>query len=767
MADSTSEKGKTICVMIGDISYDYTLELMNGINDAAEREGVQLFYMTGKQNHGIPVDPDKENETISRYNSIYDYASLIGADAYIISCGSLSGFESDVAYQQFLKRFEGSAFVALQKDINIDGPRKSSITIDNYSSCCQCIEHLIHVHGYKKIAFVSGPKVHPEAREREQAYRDTMKKHGLPVDVGMVAYGDLSGFVDAQVEKLLLDHSDLDAIAFCNDEMAKAGYRVCTKSGLRIGKDIAITGFDDFTTGRTMTPPLTTISQDAYRTGELALMQAVALADGKHIESVKLDTNLHIRNSCGCIHFGNIGIFEDQVLDAEEYLITMIENMRADLFCMYAQNGQEHLTVMLEELMEQISALTLADPSAALNEQALDAWLSVYASNLKNSGALIAERLNIYLLQFQDNMAYPGMKKLFRILLYIQGFLFSYEIHESAKRFEYFRTQAWFVPEFIRELVVLEDEVEGVFQYVVEQMRSIGLDNVYLCLLPEPQILRETNLSNIPKRLLLAAHLNESIPRAYPRSRMPVIDKHHPLHSLPNLKSTAHLISFSVFSGDVQYGIILCEADKEKIPLLHVIGLQLGILINFLDLKSKERVVGRELELIRERIEILNFLSEYDSLCNVYNRRGFIERAIHMNRENLGKLASCVFMDLDHLKEINDNFGHSSGDDAICAVSDILKKMVRTNDLIARIGGDEFVGMFITDNPDFQAMFRARLKDAFEEYNRTSGKPYFVEASMGIAVFSCSQGLEISKIINEADLYLYEDKKRKRFSALK
>ncbi len=767
MGNIAPDKGKTICVMIGDVSYDYTLELMNGINAAAERMGVQLFYMTGKQKHGAPVDPDLEYETVSRYNSIYDYARLVGANAYIISCGSLSGLENDAAYQQFLKRFDETAYVVLQKEISIGGSGKSCITIENYSSYCQCIEHLIQAHNHKKIALISGPKDHPEAKERERAYRDTMEKHGLTVDEGMVVYGDLSGFVDAQVTKLLTDHVDIEAIAFCNDEMAKAGYRVCTKRGLRIGKDIAITGFDNFTTGRTMTPPLTTISQNAYRTGELSLMQALALSEGKCVYPVKLNTSLHIRNSCGCTHFEDTEIFDENDSDVEQYLVNIINNIRADLFWMYVQDGQEHMKSLLGKLLDHVSYLALSDPPAELDEAILDAWLTDFAGDLKSSGALIAERLYHYLFQISNNPAHPRVKNLCRILLHIQGFLFSYETREATKRFENFRAQAWFVPEFIQDLVVLEDEDEGVFRNVVGKLRSIGLDNLFICLLPDPQVLREANLQNTPDKLLLAAYLSGSVSKAFPRSRMPVIDKAHPLCNLPHLKTNIHLISFSIFSGDVQYGILLCEANKEKIPLLHVIGLQLGILINFLDLKVKERVVGKELELIRERIEILNFLSEYDSLCNVYNRRGFIERAIHMNRENTGRSAFCVFMDLDHLKEINDSFGHSSGDEAICVVSDILKKTVRANDLIARLGGDEFVGMFITDNPDFETMFRSRLKDAFEEYNRTSLKPYFVEVSLGIASFTCSQGLETSKIINEADLYLYDEKKKKRISALK
>ena len=406
MKNSASEK-KTICVMIGDISYDYTLELMNGINDAAERLGVQLFYMTGKQTYGAPEDPDKEHKAASRYNSIYDYARLVGANAYIISCGSLSGFENDAAYQQFLSRFEETPYVALQKEIIIDGPGKSCITIDNYSSCCQCIEHLIQDHGYKKIAFVSGPKNHPEAKERVRAYRDTMEKHGLAKDEEMIVYGDLSGFVDSQVTKLLTDHKDIEAIAFCNDEMAKAGYRVCAKRGLRIGKDIAITGFDNFTTGRTMTPPLTTISQNAYRTGELALIQAIALAEGRPTDSIKLTTSLHIRSSCGCTHLVDTGISDKDILDVEKYLADTINYMRADLFWLYAQDGQEHLKASIGKLMDHVASLVLKDPPAPLDEQALDAWLTEFAADLKNSGALIAERLQNYLMQISKNPSHP------------------------------------------------------------------------------------------------------------------------------------------------------------------------------------------------------------------------------------------------------------------------------------------------------------------------------------------------------------------------
>ncbi len=767
MAHQNPENRKMVCVMIGDVSYDFTNELMEGMNDAARSEGVQLIYMTGMQKHADPFDPEKEHKSVSLYNSIYDYVGLVGADAFIISCGSLSGFASDGEYDQFFKRFEGTAYVMLHEALKEPGPSRTSIMIDNYDSVCQCVDHLVVHHGYRKIAYISGPKEHPDARVRERAYRDTMKKHGIPVEKGMVLYGDLSGFVTREVNQLLTEYPGLEAVMLCNDEMARAAYQVCAERGLQVGRDIAVTGFDNFTTGRTMMPPLTTIAQNAWYSGSTAVRNAIALSEGKQIEPVNLKTSLCIRNSCGCVHTEGAGCFLSEGTDDRQYLENVTGKMCADLTRLYAQEGRGSQAALISRLMDYAVALTLKRLDSPWDEQEIDAQLTLYARELGSTGALIAGRLHSYLIIAPQCPSRPAAEELHQTLLYIQGFLYSFEVREASRRFEAFRSQAWFVPEFIRDLVVLDDEDESVFRSVVQRLGKIGLEKVYVCLLPEPEIQNGASLSSDPNRLLLAACLSQGVARAYPRSRMPVIDRKHTLRDLPDLDRDSQLITFSIFSGDVQYGILLCEANKAKNHILHVIGLQLGILINFLDLKRKEKIVISELERIRERIEILNFLSEYDDMTNIFNRRGFIERAINMNRDNAGKPAFCAFMDLDNLKQINDTFGHAKGDEALVAVSEILKRSVRSKDLIARLGGDEFIGLFILENPDFRRIFVERLKDAFAEYNRTSGHPFRVEISIGIAEFTCRQGMEISTFISEADRDLYIQKKNKRKSALK
>ncbi len=766
MSNDTAQKTISICVMIGDVSYDFSAELMKGILSKAEEEGIQLLYMMGMPRHAEPVEPGSELKTAYHHNSIYDYAYLFGADAYILSCGSLSGFEAEDTYQKFLKRFDETPSVILQERIDDTQPGKSCITVDNYNSFCQCIEHLILVHGCKKIAFLSGVRDHPDSKERMQAYLDTMQAHNLPVEDSMIVYGDFSEFSDSLVAQLLDQNPGLDAIAFCNDEMARGGYRVCAKRGIRIGKDIAFTGFDNFSTSRALMPALTTVSQNIYRMGEMSVLQAIDHVKGLPVKSAQLDTKLEIRRSCGCEPDTVQQIFapdESGTLSLDAAL----RRIQSDLKECYAGSETAFSDALIGRYIEIIRRLADIELPFVDRYQMSD-WFQAFAQEFDSMTFLLAARLNDYMIQMpKESLGTPLMRKLYDILGFSQGFLFSYKARLVERSLDDFRAQSWFIPEFIRDLVDSDLAEESVLLNVVKRLTGIGLNDVYICLLPEAQPLHHTDVKNLPNRLLLAAYDSGAGAKSFPRLQMPVIDTNHPLRDLPGLGPTTHLMSFSVFSGNIQYGILLCEVNTTKSSLLHVVGLQLGILINFLDLKRKEKIIGDQLESILERNQILNFLSEYDPLCNILNRRGFIEEAIHLNREQAGKPAICVFMDLDHLKQINDTFGHTEGDAALTAFCSILKQTVRRDDLIARIGGDEFVGMFVIDQPEFGSIFRSRIRQAFDAFNQTSGLPYYVEASIGIAHFTCDHTLEIGRIVAEADQYLYEEKKNKRFSAVK
>ena len=169
---------------------------------------------------------------------------------------------------------------------------------------------------------------------------------------------------------------------------------------------------------------------------------------------------------------------------------------------------------------------------------------------------------------------------------------------------------------------------------------------------------------------------------------------------------------------------------------------------------------------VREKNEVLNFLSESDALTGSLNRRGFMEKAVQMNRENAGKEMLILFADLDHLKEINDSFGHIEGDFAIRRCAEILKSAVGENGVTGRIGGDEFCAM-IPGNEDDGQRIREQIRRESDEFNCDSDKPYYVELSVGYHVVRCGSELVISDVLKDADKALYEEKKKRRKSVKK
>jgi len=90
-----------------------------------------------------------------------------------------------------------------------------------------------------------------------------------------------------------------------------------------------------------------------------------------------------------------------------------------------------------------------------------------------------------------------------------------------------------------------------------------------------------------------------------------------------------------------------------------------------------------------------------------------------------GQRAYMIYGDLDHLKEINDTWGHPAGNFALRSVAEILKGCLRSNDILGRVGGDEYIIMLECEEGDFGEKFRERVKMACKLFNEKSGKPFF------------------------------------------
>ena len=161
--------------------------------------------------------------------------------------------------------------------------------------------------------------------------------------------------------------------------------------------------------------------------------------------------------------------------------------------------------------------------------------------------------------------------------------------------------------------------------------------------------------------------------------------------------------------------------------------------------------------------ERLHNISLHDELTGLYNRRGFFTLAEHLLKTAKRQQAGLfmLYCDLDGLKGINDALGHQIGDLALIDIANILKETFRGSDIIARIGGDEFVVMPIEAKGNNLEIVLNRLQNAVEMYNAMSKRDYKLSISTGTAYFDPSSLCTVDELLSQADRRMYEQKKIK------
>lgn len=183
---------------------------------------------------------------------------------------------------------------------------------------------------------------------------------------------------------------------------------------------------------------------------------------------------------------------------------------------------------------------------------------------------------------------------------------------------------------------------------------------------------------------------------------------------------------------------------------------------------NKHRRGEQEMKVSRDTYKTSSDLFEKaamkDNLTGLYNQRGFIMLAEQqLEIAKLQKKESFfMFLDVDHLKRINDSFGHAKGNHALMDIAVILKISFRQSDLIARIGGDEFAVAMIDCGKEHLERVEARLKENLEAYNRKTKELYRLELSTGIT--SCPSGgtFNLHELLSRSDQMMYAAKRLKR-----
>jgi diguanylate cyclase (GGDEF)-like protein len=164
---------------------------------------------------------------------------------------------------------------------------------------------------------------------------------------------------------------------------------------------------------------------------------------------------------------------------------------------------------------------------------------------------------------------------------------------------------------------------------------------------------------------------------------------------------------------------------------------------------------------LRDVQEQLRQLAMTDDLTALHNRRGFfingMRLLVDVVRQEKG--AALFYVDIDGLKRINDTYGHDAGSALIVSTADVLKNSFRAADVLARIGGDEFVALaHLHSELDVETLC-ARLREHLRDFNAARTRPYEVDLSIGATLVDDPADQNLEEFIARADAAMYRDKR--------
>ncbi len=269
------------------------------VANAARVCDVNLIMLDG----GVLHSPD---DIDSPANILYSLVHPDLIDGLIVWSSSLGWRTTPQHMLEICERYRPIPLVSVGQAL----PGIPSIVVDNYQGVRDMVVHLIDVHGYQRIAFLSGPAGNREEASRYQGYQEALRAHGIPLDPRFIAghsphwdRKDGAAAIHLFVEERgLRPGLDFQVIVCDGDDMACGAIEALQERGIRVPEDVAVTGLNDDEEGRAMIPALTTVRQPIERWGHQAVEHLLRLMRGDQVpELLTLSLDLAVRRSCGCM----------------------------------------------------------------------------------------------------------------------------------------------------------------------------------------------------------------------------------------------------------------------------------------------------------------------------------------------------------------------------------------------------------------------------------------------------------------------------------
>jgi DNA-binding LacI/PurR family transcriptional regulator len=276
-----SRKTRVVGLLLNNLHNDFFVPLLNGIESVVRKYGYSLViatYHSGLRDLPPPIGPHN-------------------TDGMLVFSDGLS--DEDLAVLHSRK------FPMVLVHRTPPAPLKiPSVTVENKKITVELINHLIKVHGRRRILFMRGPVHQEDSYWRETGYKAALQENGIPVDESLILSGEFERDIARKVlGEFLADknHADFDAVFTGDDDAAIGVLTALRENGYNVPNDVSVIGFDDLGFSPFLSPPLTTVSAPTETVGRIATEQLFSLFDNQFLEDITLlPTELILRRSCGC-----------------------------------------------------------------------------------------------------------------------------------------------------------------------------------------------------------------------------------------------------------------------------------------------------------------------------------------------------------------------------------------------------------------------------------------------------------------------------------
>lgn len=283
---------KTIGVLVGGITDDFTRLLCKGLQKAANEQDVNFVVLPGK----FLDRDDTENPDIMyeyQYETLFSSVRRETLDGIIVAANCIGCYTTKERLMQFMYQFDGIPCVLVSSDLE----GYVNVNYDNDRGIREGIRYLVNELHCTKIGMVGGTDENSDAMERKATFESALWEHGIAPQEKRYVAGNLVGTARSAYAKLLDDNPDLEAVFCVNDETALGFYEELKARGLTAGRDISVFGYDDTEWCSQIYPTLSSVRADVSELGIRACELLCRMMNGETVTSERLSTRMIIRNS--------------------------------------------------------------------------------------------------------------------------------------------------------------------------------------------------------------------------------------------------------------------------------------------------------------------------------------------------------------------------------------------------------------------------------------------------------------------------------------